>query len=408
MEKLVDSLFTIICEKKTIPYWNRKKQQSQKTCSYGLLVKKQNKKYIVMTNHTTSQHANDYIQIDDMNFKIVGNKVCIPEIDITIIKNFKFENLDDDLYQQLTFIDMDKVDFNLQNIDSDDVLSFLVPDEDGFGVISCFNTVLSSIHYNYLYDIMPSLQCEICEDNLDSIEPNIDCSSGSILAFEDTIMGICSGFNLEKKTVYAVPIFMINRIIMEINKFDCFHGFSKFYFTLTDNEICKDLGIDYNVYHSEFFGKRNKKLKVNDKLIMFDDSIVERGLVFDKNIKIPVSVNDYIKMNKTIDDINVFKIIRNDKEYTITTGNKEIETDKHNLRITKHDKWSNICPELLMILMDINKKMYTEVTAYIKNNKNYKNIHLLLESNDYSILTSDKIIFKNTRQLYKETELLAL
>ena len=409
MEELVDSLFTIVSEKKTIPYWDDKKGQTKNTRSFGLLFKKKNKKYIVMTDHVTSQYSVDYIQIDEYTFKIKGNKVCIPDIDIAIIKDFKFENFDEDLYQKLSFIDIDEVDLSLDKIDSEDILSFLVPDStSGFGIISCFNTVLSSIEYNDLYDIMPSLQCNILDEDINEIESNVSCSSGSILATEEKIVGICSKFNLEKKTVCAVPIFMINRIILEINSFDCFHGFTKFHFILKNNDIQKDLGINYNAYHPEYFGKRNKKLKTNDKLLMFDSSIVERGLVFDKNIQTPISVNDYIKMNKTINDINIFKIFRNEKEYTITTGNKEIENCTFQLRMTPHEKWSNICPELLTTLANINKKMYSKVVTFMNNNTNYKNIHLLLENNDYSILTNDKIIFKNTRQLYKETEIITI
>lgn len=346
----------------------------------GLLISYLNKKYIITTHYGITNYSKD-----TYNSILLKNKIIVPEIDI-VIYDINDIVLDKEYY---------KMDDNSYNINHIDDKTKLLLDDINVNIIEMTKDKYNNPSYPYMLKYIGK------SDN-----KKWDNYNGyPIVDNKNNIIGIfCGGGDY----LHIIPFFYIKRILDEYNKYGKFNGFCHFYHNIENNIILNNSNIKYNL------DKKTKYLNKGDYIELLDGKKVENDLIFCDIINIPIDIDGYISITKTVYDVNEYSIYRRknkSKKYILVTINNilskynlDINDDCNKIVMKKDNIYLKINPllfEHLIKFIDIDRKLINIFNNKCKNNSCDK--YLLIKNNKYNIY--DNKINKKYIIINNETKL---
>lgn len=334
--------------------------------------------YLITMAHDLSYETNDYLDINTSRIQLdKSKKIIIPEIDIMIYP----------INENLNFCNLNTNNTDLSKIDDNTKLFLLDNNREVIDtyIIACEKIKYGNACFPEMLQFIGTINC---------VQEKIVGSSGSpVFDNNGNIYGFLSG---KSELLNITPMFFIKRIIKEIDKFNVFHGFCKLYcdidFCKIGTFVKKPNNINYNIYCKSIDHKTSKLLK-DDILIEFDGKTIHEGNIYCDEVGIPIDLDSYIMITKTINDLNYIKIKREKnktKIFNIIIGNRDIYSSldidirdyKIKYNINNNRIYVKINPDLFKLItkfrnIDPDDKILTILNPKISNLKS--NSYLLVE-----------------------------
>ena len=371
--------------------WQNNREKKYELKSLGTLIKLNSKIFFVTTYHSINygdKTENIMIDDDDVEYLLGDPTYVSPEIDIAFFEIKK--KCSDDIFEINNMNDMN-IDINAIKNDTD--FDFIIPFNDNYMSLQCNILKFSKKKYNNCcYPEMPMFTGKLTDISLAKIEGDLyklKGASGTPIYKDDKLFGFLSGICFKDGTLIITPIFLVKRILNEINSTNLFNGLCKIYFDtdiIDENTLIQNIyNVDYNKYN-KLYNVKNSRLRKNDIIISIDGIKVIKGMIFDKNINIFVDIDTYFIINKDINHINDILVFRPNNEknkyVNITIGNRDIYSCINFDLVSKKT-----------IFFNIENEYYCEVNANLFN--------LLLEYRDYkeddSVYTELKIKYSDNK-----------
>ena len=420
MNSIIDTRLRILSEGYDyIAIGNEISKEKTQIESVGTFFNKRDKLFLVLSNHSILTDSNIYIILDTIEGDAMiplneyfYNYYEICEID-TLVIHLNRQIMDDynTIFEGIEIVNIDDIDFNLRDVD-DNIYSFLCPYNEGFKKLNCKINQFIDIRYNNpVLPEMPVFLSSLLEEDHDFFLSEIksfEGISGSLVFNGENIIGIHSGIN--EDTLVITPLILINNVLNQINLYNSFTGFCKFYVNtkiVDDEMIVVNNVMSYNIYSKIGF-----LLNKHDVIYSLDGiEIDDNGFVLDPQLNIPISINHYILFNKSINEINKFYIKRSKNvkktHYYIQCGNRDI-TSCLNVNIRsepvfysyRNKVYAKICPKLIDFIKKYRNFTSVNIESLISTySDGYKNDYILLFDNDknYSLFRTidDNLKVKN-------------
>ena len=324
--------------------------------------------YVISVGHNIETCNLNYIKFDNNEIYLNEKRIIIPELDLII---FYFNN-----EEKLDF-------FNIKNNKFNIVYDAYYYNENE--IININNLEIDKCSYNN-----PCLPDMLMYKGI--LDNYIDTKglSGSPIFNNENIIGIQCGQTNNTREIIIIPFFFVFRILDEIKIYNEFYGLCFFNIDLEENIISNNIEIDYNQF-SRLNNCKVNNLQKGDYIKSLDNIKIRENKIFCSLLNIDLDINDYITINKTIQDKNNFEIIRdsnkNKKEINILSGNIDIKScyslDFNNFSLEDKLVEGMVCkevnPELFRYLISIGLKSKIDYKYFINKPSNFR------KKNYYSI-----------------------
>ena len=328
--------------------------------------------YIISAAHNISE--NSQIKLKNQNLNIIS-KIIIPEIDLIVIQ---VDNENFCEYENISHFDYDNFDnsyyYNQKSISK---IEFLCAD-------------ISKYNNNCLPDMLKLI--------FKYEDQNLEGYSGSPIFNGNQIVGLISGH--DENYIQVIPFIFVKRVLNEIYNYKKFSGLCGFFYKL--NVTRTSTIVSKQILSHSYYSQNYDSLKVNDILYKIDDMLITNEQVYFEELKSSISIQHYILLTKTVNDVISLKVLRDNNMIDVILGCRDLNSGlMFNIKSCNYD----YIFENGNYFMPINYKTY-EFISYFRNisqDKKLNNIFknkILNKNSNKNILIFDldnKINILNTK-----------